>query len=427
MSQYTTRSDEEGIACEDAEIEQPVQQREIDHSRIDLNALWVVRRLHARGYEAYLTGGCVRDLLLGKTPKDFDVATSAKPPEIRSVFSNSRLVGRRFLLAHIYFPGGRVVETATFRSPPSNVGNDLLLRRDNAYGSLEEDAMRRDLTINGLFYDPVSKRLIDFVGGQQDLTKGIIRSIGDPSVRMQEDPVRMVRAIKFACRLGFEIETETLNAIRGHVGDIVKCAPARLQEELLGLLRSKQAKQCMLKCQELGLLDALVPELMEGLKSPLPAQKEGAGSVSASQRQKHWQDVLQALDEVCSRGVQVDTTVAFSAMLLPVYMALMQSGRNAGSWLDRVCAQWAKRIRLIRRDQDLMRLLLSCTTGVFLPDKATDSVVKNVVRKSWFVQALLLYIVHLQSQGESLEPVKKWKVAAHQENKPYIQIRKISH
>ncbi|MEM7402560.1 MAG: hypothetical protein AAF310_00870 [Myxococcota bacterium] len=451
MSEYTTRDDQEEIAC-DEEIEKPVEQREIDHSHIDLNALWVVRRLHARGYEAYLTGGCVRDLLLGKTPKDFDVATNAKPADIQEVFSNSRLVGRRFLLAHIYFPGGRVIETATFRASPDKNSGDLLVRRDNAYGTLEEDAERRDLTINGLFYDPVSKNLIDFVGGQADLRAGTIRSIGDPDVRMQEDPVRMLRAIKFSCRLGFDIEPATLSAIRNHAADIVRCAPARLQEELLGLLKSKQAKSCMLKCQQLGILDALLPELMEGLSGNLAAEKsekvetqqeqqeaaatantqeaetsqKSEGPVSALQRQQHWQAMLHTLDEVCSRGTEVEGTVLFAAMLLPAYNALIKVGRNADSWLEQVCAQWGKRIRLIRRDQDFIRLLLSCVTETFLQQELPENAMKNVVRKSWFVQALLLYILHLHSTGQPLDSVKKWKQVAHQENKPYIQIRKVS-
>ena len=179
-------------------------------SLIDLNALWVIKRLRAKNYEAYLTGGCVRDLLLGRTPKDFDVATNAKPEEVRQIFKNSRLIGRRFLLAHVFFPGNKIVETATFRANPLDVQEDLpedlLLTHDNVYGNIEEDARRRDLTINGLFYDPIEGKVLDFVGGRADLEARLIRTIGDPDIRFQEDPVRILRAIKFASCLGFQIE-----------------------------------------------------------------------------------------------------------------------------------------------------------------------------------------------------------------------------
>src|SRR5262245_9420686 len=189
---------------------------EIDPSRIDLNALWVVRRLRAKGHEAYLTGGCVRDLLLNRAPKDFDVATSARPEEVKNIFRNCRLIGRRFLLAHVVFPGGKIIETATFRAKPNDEqssteeeSDDLLVVDDNVYGTIKEDAFRRDLTVNGLFYDPVEGKVIDYVGGKDDLQARLIRTIGDPEIRLQEDPVRILRSIRFAKRLGFEIEPQT--------------------------------------------------------------------------------------------------------------------------------------------------------------------------------------------------------------------------
>lgn len=421
MSEDTINHGEE-VSLEESSVEGKEESKEIDVSRIDLNALWVIRRLRARGYEAYLTGGCVRDLLLGQVPKDFDVATSAKPSEIRSVFSNCRLVGRRFLLAHVYFPGGRVIETATFRAAPDpdTAGEDLLLRRDNVYGTLQEDAVRRDLTINGLFYDPIAGRLIDFVGGQQDLREGVIRSIGNPDVRMQEDPVRMIRAVRFACRLGFGIEPQTLQAIQSHAGAIVRCAPARLQEELLGLLRSGLAAPSMMRCRELGLLSALLPELNEALECSLQPGQEGSEPVSPQERLHQWQAVLQGLDRVRDKGVHIDAAVAFAALLLPVYLAFEHSDHNACAWLEELCASWSKQIRLVRRDQELLRLLLESAAGVFLRG-GDDEAMKALVRKMWFRQALLLRIIHLCARDESLDEVKRWKEVAHHEGKPYTQ------
>ncbi len=240
------------------------EEQEIEIDKIDNHAIWVIKRLHAKGYKAYLAGGCVRDLLLARTPKDFDVATSATPQEVKSIFRNCRLVGRRFLLAHVFFPGGKVIETATFRANPldemDEEPEDLLLKRDNVFGDEEKDAYRRDLTINGLFYDPVIGKVIDHVDARADLDAKLVRTIGDPFVRFQEDPVRIVRAIKFATRLGFEIEENTMMAMRAHAADLEKCAPARLLEEFFRLLQSGYAAQAFQLCADLGVLEALMPE-----------------------------------------------------------------------------------------------------------------------------------------------------------------------
>src|ERR1051325_8591044 len=170
---------------------QPEGPPEIPLHLIDQDALWVVKRLHAKGDEAYLTGGCVRDLLRGRTPKDFDVATAAPPNQVKAVFRNCRLVGRRFRLAHVFFPSGKVIETATFRANPidelEDLPQDLLVERDNVFGNVEQDARRRDLTVNGLFYDPLKGKVIDHVDGRKDLEARLIRTIGEPDVRFRED------------------------------------------------------------------------------------------------------------------------------------------------------------------------------------------------------------------------------------------------
>src|SRR5690606_29641735 len=178
---------------------------EFDERRVDTAAAKVVKRLTRNGFEAYLVGGCVRDLLIGRRPKDFDVATSARPDDVRRLFRNSRIIGRRFRLVHVLYAGGRVVETATFRRNPqsrdSKASEDLLIRNDNAFGEAHEDALRRDFTINGLFYDLERRRVIDWVRGMPDIERRTVNTIGDPVVRFLEDPVRILRAIKFSARL----------------------------------------------------------------------------------------------------------------------------------------------------------------------------------------------------------------------------------
>ena len=176
---------------------------------IDEEALKILYRLNRHGFLAYLVGGSVRDLLLGKTPKDFDIATNAHPQQIRDLFRNSRMIGRRFRLVHIFFKGGKVVEVSTFRSQSEfeeteNEEGEIV--RTESFGTPEEDALRRDITINGLFYNIADFSIIDCVGGMEDLRRGIIRTIGDPNERFKQDPVRMIRVIRHAARTGFAID-----------------------------------------------------------------------------------------------------------------------------------------------------------------------------------------------------------------------------
>jgi len=244
----------------------------LDRSAIDPDADRVVRKLTRAGFKAYLVGGCVRDLLVQRTPKDFDVATSATPNEIKSTFRNSRIIGRRFRLAHVFF-GSKIIETSTFRANPRDEDDhDLLIRRDNVFGTETEDARRRDFTIHGLFYDVEREEVIDHVGGLADLEAKLIRTIGDPDIRFQEDPVRMLRAVKFAARLDFGFEPATWRALLRWRGEISKCAPPRLLEEIHRLMRGGAARRSFELMVETGVLAVLSPYmagLLEGSGSPV--------------------------------------------------------------------------------------------------------------------------------------------------------------
>jgi poly(A) polymerase len=208
---------------------------------------------------AYLVGGGVRDLLLGRKPKDFDISTSAHPAQIRKLFRNSFIVGRRFRLVHIRF-GRNVVETATFRKASEPEAGDTLIRRDNTFGTPEEDAFRRDFTANALFYDIANFSVIDWVGGLGDIEARVIRTIGDPAVRFREDPVRMLRAVALAARLDFRIDSDTEEAIRFLRGEIVRSAPPRILEELYKVLRQGRSRRTFEMLHEYGLLPYLLPE-----------------------------------------------------------------------------------------------------------------------------------------------------------------------
>ena len=239
----------------------------ISRKNIDPDALKVLYRLSSLGYTAYLVGGGVRDLLMGRTPKDFDVGTSAKPNEVKKAFRNCFLVGRRFRLAHVRF-GEKVIETATFRQNSQTVGEIIEHAaegplEDNTFGTPETDAYRRDFTVNGLFYDIKDFSVIDWVGGMRDIEKKIIRAIGDPDIRFQEDPVRMMRAVKFSSRLGFGIERKTWAAMKRRHACILTASQPRVCEEVFRLFPYGHSAEAFRLMWECGLLGDLLPELAD--------------------------------------------------------------------------------------------------------------------------------------------------------------------
>jgi poly(A) polymerase len=261
----------------------PRGEHSISRKQIDSDALKVLYRLHQNDHVAYLVGGSVRDLLLGRRPKDFDIGTSAHPYQVKRLFKNCWIIGRRFRLAHVRF-GPKAIEVATFRrqvsahelaaaeelpegiplGADSDEQRDRLLHRDNTFGTPEEDAFRRDFTINALFYDIGTFSIIDYTGGLKDLREGLLRCIGEPEERFQEDPVRMLRAVAMAARLGFRIDAPIDAAIAVRRAEIARSAPARLMEELYKLLRSGAAEQAFRMMAERRLLEPIAPELQDG-------------------------------------------------------------------------------------------------------------------------------------------------------------------
>ncbi|OOG23780.1 poly(A) polymerase [Thioalkalivibrio denitrificans] len=280
MEQHNTAT-ENASASADAASTSPViiprAEHGISRANISRNALKVLYRLKEAGYRACLVGGGVRDLLLGREPKDFDVATDAHPEEVNRLFRNCRLVGRRFRLAHVRF-GREIIEVATFRAPHDNGDDDTgseengdalvedgRLIRDNVYGTIEQDAWRRDFTVNALYYDIADFSVVDYAGGMEDLRQGVLRLIGDPEVRLREDPVRMLRAVRFAAKLGFRVDPTCEAAIPRMAGLLAEVAPARLFDEAIKLFHGGYGVQTFEMLRRYDLFRYLFPGTEEAL------------------------------------------------------------------------------------------------------------------------------------------------------------------
>ncbi len=355
----------------------PREQHAISRKDISENALKVLYRLNKSGYEAYLVGGGVRDLLLGKKPKDFDITTSATPEQVRKLFRNCRLVGRRFRLAHVMF-GPEIIEVATFRghheeqaerpqSQQSQRGQNGMLLRDNIFGSIEEDAQRRDFTINSLYYSVADFTVRDYVGGLRDLNAGIVRLIGDPETRYREDPVRMLRAVRFAAKLNMTISPETGDPIPRLAALMNDVPPARLYEEALKLLQAGYGfKTYRLLC-EYQLFQPLFPSITRFFTEK-----------GDSPMERIINQVLKNTDNRIHNGMRVNPAFLFSAMLwypqLEMAQKLAQESGLAyydafalamNEVLDEACRSLAipKRITTLVRDIWQLQLRLSRRQG----------------------------------------------------------------
>lgn len=357
--------------------EHPISRRDIDP-----DVLKVLYRLITAGQLAYLVGGSVRDLMLSRRPKDFDVATDAHPQQVRDLFRNSRLIGRRFRLVHVFF-GPKNIEVSTFRKQAEGVTiDDPLIRHDNTFGTPEEDAFRRDFTVNSLFYDPQTFRVIDYAGGVADLRARLIRTIGDPELRMREDPVRMLRAVRFAAKLGFEIEPATLAAIERHRCDLEKASIPRLVEETYRTIGQTGAARALVLMEELGLLEQLMPWLSAHLKA------EARPLIDTRTTRN-----LAALGETISTGASPPHEVVLAAMFLDMmtagnprdYIPPQLTAIRNGRQFDLV-GELRKR-GFARADTDFMRLIVEAFPNLMRPSRRT----RKLIRRPYFENARRLF------------------------------------
>ena len=384
--------------------EHPVSRKNIEH-----NALKVLYRLHRAGFRSYVVGGGVRDLMLGRRPKDFDIGTNARPGEIRRLFRNSRVIGRRFRLAHVYFRE-QIIEVSTFRRDPDpeqqrHGADDPLITNDNTFGTPREDSFRRDFTVNALFYDIADYSVIDYVGGVEDLRRQTIRSIGDPAVRFQEDPVRMVRACEFAARLGFGIDPATQRAIAENGALIERAAPSRLTEEVIQLLQSGSAGPAMQWMLDLGLLDCFLPEARAMLGSGCSARLAG---------------VVRALDRFVAEGRKFSDPAVLAALLLPEVVRRRLERRRGSSdrqsvglvkeVIGSVVDPFAVRFTLSRDRAEKTRQVLLGHYRLAEPGLSGSARVQLANRR-YFPDALMLKELEVEATGRGLEELELWRQA----------------
>jgi poly(A) polymerase len=327
----------------------PVSRHGVRRESISSCARRVTETLQAQGYKAYVVGGAVRDLMLERTPKDFDVATDATPEQVHALFRRSRIIGRRFRLVHVMF-GQDTVEVSTFRAMHNGDGDDTRMQdahgrllRDNVFGAQSDDAVRRDFTVNALYYDPATEEVLDYCGGVHDVDARTLRIIGDPVVRYREDPVRMLRAVRLAAKLGLEIDAATRAPITRMASLIQNVPPARLFEEMLKLLLSGHAVACVGRLRSEGLHHGLLPLLDVILEQPL-----GERFVTLA---------LQRTDERILADKGVSPGFLFAALLWHEVLAAWNAAKDRGvppvpamhEAMDQVLSVQAEKIAIPRR------------------------------------------------------------------------------
>ena len=371
----------------------PRDQHTLSRRDVDPDALKVLYRLKDAGFSAYLVGGGVRDLLLGRRPKDFDIGTDAHPYQVKKLFRNCWVIGRRFRLAHVVF-GKKVIEVATFRrqvtddemaeakaaaesgDARSRDDHHHLIHRDNTFGTAEEDAFRRDFTINALFYDIATFSVIDYVGGLHDLRAGVVKCIGIPENRFREDPVRMQRAISFGARLKFNIDEPILEAIARHRGEIAKAAPPRLMDEYYKILRTGCARPTFEALKRVGLLEPLSPMLHEQAGDTLWAS-------------------LDRLDAYRRRSAACPDTLTNPVLLGSFIVPLGFSQAGWPSWLEAGDAPGLSLglLPLARKDVERIHQVLMLQRRLREPSRSPHAR-RTLVQRSAFADAITWLDIH---------------------------------
>lgn len=404
----------------------PRSEHTISRKQIDREALKVLYRLRDEGYIAYLVGGGVRDILLGKAPKDFDISTNAKPSQIRKVFRNSRIIGRRFQLVQVFFGGAKIVEVSTFRcqSEFDVDGDDAVLPSNNIFGDSAEDAFRRDLTINALFYEIDTFTVIDHVGGVKDLNDKIVRLIGDPQRRIIRDPVRMMRVIRHAARASFEIESETWKAICQHRDKLLLCPVSRIRDELFKDLSGGACR----RWAELAIASGLFFVIFPFCKKVL------AESPDSEKHCKFLYDMLDVVNRLVVEGRVVPEELILSALFLPWALSdpdLMAVKTQKDSYLlsRKFRDGFSEALSYLNVKRNLLDSVSRgiATLPLIVNLKNGNAWPKWLKKKSYFEKGLLLYRMYTEAIGEKSLASSELKLKTTEEmNSPAVAKKSFS-
>ncbi len=377
----------------------PPERHTITRHSIDREVSDIMKHLMRNKFQAYLVGGCVRDILLERKPKDFDIATDARPRQIKRIFKKCFLIGRRFRLAHVYISHDRFVEVATFRAvaDPEMVGEGKYAA-NNVFGSIEEDALRRDFTVNALYYNAADSTVVDYSGGLEDIRKRILRSIGNPVERFTDDPVRIIRAARFCAQLDFKPSKKDFRAAVKCSPLITQSSPARLLEELYKILRSGASYETLMNLKRMGILKHWIPELVPIIE------------------QESIRSRLEVIDRRRKKGEEISNTVMITALLYDLFEK-ETSGRDVNrgyqetfTFLQESFHDLAVRLKIPRREWDSI-CNIAARQRSFIRAKAGRNRLRfeqKFIQNVHFPNALLFYAVIVDATGNQEENLNYW-------------------
>lgn len=375
---------------------------------IDNDAAKVIQRLQQFGHKAYIVGGGIRDLLLGKKPKDYDVVTNALPAEIRKIFGNSRMIGKRFRIVHVVFRGNKIIEVSTARSIPENRKtasneDELYLKKDNQFGSFKEDVARRDFTVNALLFDLRNESIIDYAGGYDDLKNRVLKIIGDPDISLPEDPVRMLRAIKFAGLLELEIDPELFKAIRKHGKLIKKASKARLHEEYNKIFRTGQTFQIMQQLIDSGLMESMFPSIF----------KESVGNDQVRLNDTLLGQRLLIADTMIQEHEEVNTTIYFALFLIDYLSEDLEKSKKRDSKITADKFEIpAEELGLTKKEVERLEKIFSSQRHFYKEVSERKGWVNEFKNRSYFEEAFIIYKIRARSMqdDEAIQKALFWEI-----------------
>ncbi|UCG14583.1 MAG: polynucleotide adenylyltransferase PcnB [Deltaproteobacteria bacterium] len=378
----------------------------VSRKQMSQEVLKVLYRLHRTGHLAYLCGGGVRDLLLRRQSGDFDVVTDAEPKRLKHIFRNCRLIGRRFRMAHIVFKGGKIIEVSTFRKKGEDEegeGNrdSLLIKRDNTFGSPAEDAFRRDFTVNGLFYNVADFTVIDYVGGKADLARRLIRCIGNPDIRFQEDPIRILRGIRLAASLQFQVEKSTWEAMQRQRGHILQCPVSRVREEIMKILRRDGTFNAFELLVRASVLEFLFPKLDVFLRT--------CEESNHTLLEHFWQH-LAVLDDLRSKGERLSDPLLLAALTATPMMAsieTMPSDQDMGKSVHQYVEEYFKPLTIPRIVRARVYLLHLALRYMLTPKRKKRR--RSLRRSPVFADALTLLAIHCRATQQHWSALARWQ------------------